>query len=114
MQAQPSDQPIHRTPHAAADDVEFSFARSSGAGGQNVNKVNTKVDMRFELDKQDWIPEEIKDAIRRAVRGVGPTALVGMVGWPCADQCALSSKGKARRWMGAVLCLHAGADMCAW
>ncbi|KAI8470086.1 MAG: hypothetical protein J3K34DRAFT_469426 [Monoraphidium minutum] len=48
------------------DDVDFSFARSSGPGGQNVNKVNTKVDMRFQLDSAGWIPEEVKDAIRRA------------------------------------------------
>lgn len=24
--------------------------------------------MRFDLDKADWVPDEVKDAIRRAVR----------------------------------------------
>ena len=31
----------------------FSYSRSSGPGGQNVNKVNSKVDIRFSLDSSN-------------------------------------------------------------
>ncbi|CAG8526865.1 11423_t:CDS:2 [Paraglomus brasilianum] len=43
--------------------LTITFARSSGPGGQNVNKLNTKVDMRFAVDQAYWIPEYAKSKL---------------------------------------------------
>ncbi|KAF9584909.1 hypothetical protein BGW38_004717 [Lunasporangiospora selenospora] len=40
--------------------LTLNFVRSSGPGGQNVNKVNTKVDMRFVIDEAFWLPEYVR------------------------------------------------------
>jgi protein subunit release factor B len=42
------------------DKLEFSFARASGPGGQNVNKLNTKAELRFNVASADWIPQDVK------------------------------------------------------
>ncbi|XP_064090660.1 large ribosomal subunit protein mL62-like [Macrobrachium nipponense] len=44
--------------------VQISYSRSSGPGGQNVNKVNTKVDLRFELNTAEWLPDQLKERVR--------------------------------------------------
>lgn len=40
--------------------LEISHARSSGPGGQNVNKVNSKVEVRFSVTLANWLPEYTK------------------------------------------------------
>jgi peptidyl-tRNA hydrolase ICT1 len=45
------------------DKVEFAFARSSGPGGQNVNKLNTKAEVRFKVATADWIPINVRERL---------------------------------------------------
>ncbi|KAM3956929.1 large ribosomal subunit protein mL62 [Aphomia sociella] len=40
--------------------LDITYSASSGPGGQNVNKVHTKVDLRFKPKDADWIHPDIK------------------------------------------------------
>lgn len=54
--------PIVITPRIAIDasELEESFVRSAGPGGQNVNKVSSAVQLRFDLTNSPNIPEAMK------------------------------------------------------
>lgn len=41
-------------------EFEFSFSRSSGAGGQNVNKVNSKVTLKWNMKKSKAVSAAVK------------------------------------------------------
>ena len=41
-------------------EIKFTFARSSGPGGQNVNKLNTKALLRWSVVKSPSLPEPVR------------------------------------------------------
>ena len=45
-------------------ELRFEFARSSGPGGQNVNKVSTKVVLRWSLAQTQSLPPEVAARLR--------------------------------------------------
>jgi ribosome-associated protein len=58
--------PIEVTPHVLIpdSDLSLSFVRGSGPGGQNVNKVASAVQLRFDLASTAVLSEPVKTRLR--------------------------------------------------
>ena len=51
-----------------ASELSWTAVRSSGPGGQNVNKVATKVELRFDLQGSAVLPETVRTRLRALAR----------------------------------------------
>jgi ribosome-associated protein len=59
-----SDIRISRGLSIPGSEVELSFSRSGGPGGQNVNTVATKVELRFDIEASRTLTDQQKARIR--------------------------------------------------
>ena len=46
------------------NELQFKAVRSSGAGGQNVNKVSSKVELTFNLEASNGLSDEEKERLK--------------------------------------------------
>ncbi len=46
-------------------EIKYDFVRSSGPGGQNVNKVSSAVQLRFDVNGSASLPPEVKTRLRK-------------------------------------------------
>ncbi|WP_407658653.1 alternative ribosome rescue aminoacyl-tRNA hydrolase ArfB [Methylobacterium planeticum] len=55
------------TPHIAIDEAELeeTFIRASGPGGQNVNKLSTAVQLRFDVRRSGSLPDAVAVRLMR-------------------------------------------------
>ncbi len=67
IQNDPKKNPVPQIPSVPESELVFETARSSGPGGQNVNKVETKVRVVFDLWASPAFTFEQKGAIVRDV-----------------------------------------------
>ncbi len=48
-------------------ELQLDFVRASGPGGQNVNKVSTAVQLRFDVVHSPSLPEDVRQRLARLV-----------------------------------------------
>ena len=56
---------VNRLLSVDVDEIQWRFIRASGPGGQNVNKVSTAVELRFDVRSNSSLPADVKARLEK-------------------------------------------------
>jgi len=80
---------INATTRIAGREIRFRFSRSGGPGGQNVNKLETKVELLFDVMGSGGLGEVQKKRIMTALKNrIGPDGVLRIVAGGSRSQFA--------------------------
>jgi ribosome-associated protein len=57
--------PVTSTIEIGEDELEERFVRASGPGGQNVNKLSSAVQLRFDVRRSPSLPDDVRARLER-------------------------------------------------
>jgi ribosome-associated protein len=57
--------PITDTIFLDENDLAYTYTRSSGPGGQNVNKISSAVQLRFDLARNTSLPADVRQRLAK-------------------------------------------------
>ncbi len=56
--------------YLSEDELTFKATGASGPGGQNVNRVNTAIQLRFSIPDSNSLPEEVKQRLNHQAKNM--------------------------------------------
>lgn len=59
---------VTRSIRIPRSELTFQFSRSGGPGGQNVNKLNTRVQLRWNVDETEAVRDEVRVRLKTRAR----------------------------------------------
>ena len=104
---------IHVTPWLTipAGELSMSFARSGGSGGQNVNKVSSKVDLRWNVETSAALRPEDREWLLQKLRSkLTSDGTLIVTSTLTRDQIKNRDDAESKTWFSGPTCKLCGHD----